>query len=83
MTVARVVDIYELLDMSKEDGERLMKEMGIMFRDSDGPPDLCKQVVDKYGIDAVFSSICLRMILEQMSLVDVSKGAVFQCPSRN
>ena len=83
MTVARVVSLYELLGMSEEHGERLMKELGIMFKDSESPPDLCKKVIDKYGVDAVFSSICLRMVLEKMSLVDGGSGGALQCPSRN
>ena len=71
MPDAKLVTIYELLGMSEEDGERLMKEVGQMFQECESPPDLCKRVVDKYGVDAVFTSICLRMILERLSLVMV------------
>lgn len=83
MTEIKLVTIFELLDMPPEDGERLMDELGEMFEASEGPPDLCKKVVDKYGIDAVFTSICLRMLLEKLSMVDINSRRVMQCPESN
>lgn len=79
----KLVTIFELLDMPPEDGERLMDELGEMFVASDGPAELCKRVVDKYGVDAVFTSICLRMVLEQRAMVKVDNNWRLQCPERN
>lgn len=79
----KLVTIYELLDMPEEDGERLMDELALMFAGCEGPADLCKQVVDKYGVEAVFMTICMRMVLENLSMVKVDKNWMVQCPSRN
>ncbi len=80
----KLATVFELLDISEEDGERLMKELGRMFTESDDAVDLCKAVVDKYGVEAVFTSFCLRMLLEKLSLVvhNNDDGSV-QCPARN
>lgn len=80
---SKLVTIYELLDMSEEDAERLTNELGQMVAECEGPAELCKQVVDKYGIEAVFTSICLRMILENLSLVKVDRNWMMQCPNKN
>jgi len=56
-----------------------------MFAVCESPRDLCKIVIDKYGIDAVYISICLRMTLEHFSLKKGGLDAkvMMQCPSSN
>lgn len=79
------VPLYELLGMTDEDADRLIKEFGQMFAVCDNPVDLCKIIVDKYGIDAVYISVCLRITLEWFSLKKskLDDRMRSQCPSSN
>jgi len=81
----KLLSLQEILGMTAEDTDRLLKEFGQMFAVCDNPLDLCKIIVDKYGVDAVFISVCLRITLERFSL---QKGGLddrmrSQCPSSN
>jgi len=80
-----LLSLPEILGMTVEDADRLLKEFGQMFAVCDNPVDLCKIIVDKYGIDAVFTSVCLRMALEHFSLKKdgLDDRMRSQCPSRN
>ena len=81
----KLLSLPELLGMTDEDADRLIKEFGQMFAACDNPVDLCKIIVDKYGIDAVYISICLRMTLERYCLKKGGLDAkvMMQCPSSN
>jgi len=80
-----LLSLREILGMTDEDADRLIKEFEQMFIVCDNPVDLCKIVVDKYGVDAVFSTICLWMTLKRFSLKEggLDDRMRSQCPSRN
>jgi len=81
----KLLTLHEMLGMTDEDADRLISEFGQMFAMSENPVDLCKLIVDKYGVDAVFISVCLRMTLEHFSLKKskLDDRMRSQCPSSN
>ena len=49
------------LGLTVEEAERLADELIVMRRLSADNIDLCRQVVDKYGVEAVYVSVCLYL----------------------
>jgi len=77
--------LYEMLGMNFEDAVRITRDFDKIIKESTSPGDMCKRVVDQYGVDAVCTSMCLYLALERLATVksDIDMLRMMQCPSRN
>lgn len=65
--VPKLVTLLEVLGMSEEDGERVVDDLWEIYDTCNGPADLAERIVEKYGAEAVYTSICVYIILEKDS----------------
>jgi len=80
------VPLYEMLGMTPEDGQRITDDFAEIIRSVKSPGDLCKRVVELYGVDAVCMSMCLHIALEKLAAEHrstIDARMMHQCPSKN
>lgn len=56
--------LHEMLGMTADDAERITKDFAVLLTSSESLRDLCRLMVEKYGVEAVAMSVCLRMTFE-------------------
>ncbi len=80
-----LVPLYEMLGMTADDAKRITGDFAQLLVSCNGIEDLCHRIVEKYGIEAVAMSICLRMTFEVLDLKKSGLDANVQMlrPSNN
>ncbi len=63
----RLVTLWEVLGMSKEDGNRIVDNVLERHSACDGSAELCERIVAEYGVEAVYTSMCAYILLEHES----------------
>lgn len=58
------IPLYKILGMTEDERASMNADFMVMAEETEDLFDLCKRFVDKYGIEAVFMSINLFMVLE-------------------
>jgi len=56
--------LFEILGMTTDELENMSKEFVSMSRQTEDLFELCKILVDKYGLEAVFMSMSMYRVLE-------------------
>jgi len=60
--------LYEMLGMTADDAKRITEDFAVLLTSSESLRDLCRLMVEKYGMEAVAMSFCLRMTFEVLDI---------------
>jgi len=71
----KLVSLLEVLGMSEEKGNRIVDDLWEIYAKCDDPADLAERIVEKYGAEVVYTSMCVYILLDNESREISGRGS--------